>query len=170
MAKEMKIKKKRERKKINAFDVVIILLILCLIVTFAYKMYDGIADPTFKKDSKYVVTFKCDDEYISLAKYLENGEAVYFEKNGELLGNLYAENNGASAVAVANSSAEEGEANAYAKAELSGKLKLNANAVEVNAGNYYTIGDMNVAAGSEIRVFTDDTVFTLKVVNISEIQ
>ena len=169
MAKEMK--KKRERKKINAFDVVIILLILCLIATFAYRVYDGIADPTMNKDPKYVVTFNCDDEYISLAKYLENGEAVYFEKNGALLGNLYAENGGAPVMPLAGDpDGEEGATNVYEKTELSGKLKLNANSVAVAGGNYYTVGDVNVTVGSEIRVFTEDTVFTLRVESINEIQ
>ena len=168
MAKEVKMKKKRERKKINAFDVVIILLILCLIATFAYKIYDGVADPTMKKDAKYTLTFKCDDEYISLAKYLEDGEAVYFEKNGELLGNLYKDSANAQLITVTGVS--EGESGNYDKAILSGKLKLNANAVSVGSGNYYTVGDINVAVGSEINVYTEDTVFTLKVVSISEIQ
>lgn len=165
MAREMK--KKRERKRINAIDVAIILLILCLIATFAYKVYDGVADPTTKKDSKYVVSFVC-DEYTSVAKYLENGEAVYFEKNGELLGNLFAESTTAPAVSVSGEAT--GEDGVYEKATLSGKLKLNANAVAVSSGNYYTVGEMNIAPGSEIRVFTEDTVFTLKVVSISGIQ
>lgn len=165
MAKQMK--KKRERKRINAIDVVIILLILCLIATFAYKVYDGVADPATKKDSKYVVSFVC-EEYASLAKYLEDGEAVYFEKNGELLGNLFAEGGETPAVSVSGDAA--GNDGVYETATLSGKLKLNANAVAVSSGNYYTVGDINIAAGSEIRVFTEDTVFTLKVIGISKIQ
>ena len=33
-------KKVKERKKINPFDVVVILLVVCLLISFGYKIYD----------------------------------------------------------------------------------------------------------------------------------
>ena len=86
MSKDVKNKKDR---KITALDVVIVLLIVGLLATFAYRIYDGVADPDFVEDSKYSVEFVCEGEYNSIAKYLENGEAVYLASTGELLGNLY---------------------------------------------------------------------------------
>ena len=174
MAKTKKNEKRRERRRINAFDVVIVLLILCLIATFAYRVYDGIADPTMKKDPKYVLTFECDEEYISLTKYLENGEAVYFESNGELLGHLYSDAADASVLSVVNGAeeTESGESTEYVyeRVKLSGMLKLNADAAPVADGIYYTVGETNIAKGSTVNVYTSDTVFTLKVVSITEIR
>ena len=66
MAKTLK--KKRDRKKLNPFDVVVVLLILCLVGTLGYRVYEGVANPSFQKDSKYVVTFECDEEYNSVIK------------------------------------------------------------------------------------------------------
>lgn len=174
MAKIKKIEKKKDRKKINAFDVVIVLLILCLIATFAYRVYDGVSDPTMKKDSKYVVAFEVNDEYISLCKYLENGEAVYLENSGELLGHLYSDNAGESVLSIVGGAdeeeSEESTEYVYETVKLAGKLKLNAEATAISDGNYYTVGTTNIAKGSVVNVYTSDTVFTLKVVSVTEIR
>ena len=172
------VKKKRD-KKITALDVVIVLLIIGLLATFAYRVYDGIADPGFKKNSKYTLAFVCDDEYNSIAKYLEDGEAVYIASTGELLGNLYAKKAGEPVITVSGGSADvetDGESSdlasetLYEKVILSGNLKLNADADAISAGNYYTVGGINIVGGSTIEVYTEDTVFTLTVASITPIQ
>ncbi len=165
-----KLKKKRERKKVNPFDVVVILLILCLVGTLGYRVYQGVADPSFQKDSKYVVTFECDEEYRSVVKYLENNEAVYFSANGELFGNLYAEQPDSDLISVITEDDAEDTSYLYEKVKFTGKLKLNADAVFVSGGNYYTVGDINFSNGSVIEVYTEDTVFTVKVTGIAVIQ
>lgn len=186
MAKNLKIKKKRD-KKITALDVVIVLLIIGLLASFAYRVYDGIADPSFKKSSKYALSFVCDEEYNTIAKYLEDGEAVYIASTGELLGNLYARKAGEPVITVSGGSAdtepdietgvETGDESAteivetlYEKVTLSGNLKLNADADMVSAGNYYTVGGINIVSGSVIEVYTEDAVFTLTVASIVPIQ
>ena len=172
------VKKKRD-KKITALDVVIVLLIIGLLATFAYRVYDGIADPSFKKNSKYTLAFVCDDEYNSIAKYLEDGEAVYIASTGELLGNLYAKKAGEPVITVSGGSADvetDSESSdlasetLYEKVILSGNLKLNADADAISAGNYYTVGGINIVGGSTIEVYTEDTVFTLTVASITPIQ
>ncbi len=178
-----KLKKKRERKKLNPFDVVVVLLILCLVGTLGYRVYQGVADPSFQKDSKYVVTFECDEEYNSVVKYLENNEAVYFSANGDLFGNLYAEKAGSDIVSIITEadtdaaettdteSTDDGDTSyLYEKVKFTGKLKLNADAVFVSSGNYYTVGEINFNRGSVIEVYTEDAVFTLRVTGIAVIQ
>lgn len=186
-----KLKKKKDSKKLNPFDVVVVLLILCLVGALGYRVYQGVADPSFQKDSKYVVTFECDEGYNSLVDYLENNEAVYFSANGELFGNLYAEKAGSDLISVIteadaddteitdteeteveNSGEEsvEDPSSAYEKVKFTGKLKLNSDAVFVSGGNYYAIGEMNFNWGSVIEVYTEDAVFTIKVTGISVIQ
>ena len=162
---------KKRDKKITALDVVIVLLIIGLLATFAYRVYDGIADPGFKKNSKYTLAFVCNDEYNSIAKYLEDGEAVYIASTGELLGNLYAKKAGEPVIAVSGGS-DDGETDEtlYEKVTLSGNLKLNADADAISAGNYYTVGGINIVGGSTIEVYTEDTVFTLTVASITPIQ
>ena len=180
MSKDVKNKKD---KKITALDVVIVLLIIGLLATFAYRVYDGVADPAFDEDSKYSVEFVCEEEYNSIAKYLENGEAVYLASTGELLGNLYVKKAGEPVISVIGGSSQpetdaEGSDGAdetvaeelYEKVALSGHLKLNADATAVSTAGYYTIGNFNLTGGSEIEVYTEDTVFTLKIVSITPIQ
>lgn len=182
MAKNVKMKKRRD-KRITALDVVIVLLVIGLIATFAYRVYDGIADPGFKKDSKYTLSFVCNEEYNSLAKYLEDGEAVYIASTGELLGNLYAKKAGEPVITVSGgsvgvtpevgtgdeSSTESAEV-LYEKVVLSGNIKLSPDTDVVSAGNYYTVGGINVVGGSIIEVYTEDAVFTLTVASITPIQ
>ena len=180
MSKDVKNKKDR---KITALDVVIVLLTVGLLATFAYRIYDGVAAPDFVEDSKYSVEFVCEGEYNSIAKYLENGEAVYLASTGELLGNLYVKKAGSPVIAVTGGSSqpEDGADGSdetadtvaeelYEKVTLSGHLKLNADATAVSTAGYYTIGSFNLTSGSVIDVFTEDTVFTLKIVSITPIQ
>lgn len=170
---------KKRDKKITAFDVVIVLLIIGLLATFGYRVYDGIADPGVNKNSKYVVSFVCDDEYNSVAKYLEDGESVYIASTGELLGTLYAKKSGEPVITVSGGSADIGNGDEgsdetdvviYEKVTFSGNLKLNPDAIAVSAGSYYTVGGINIAKGSVIKVYTEDAVFMLKVDSITPIQ
>ncbi len=174
--------KKRRDKKITAFDVVIVLLIIGLLATFAYRVYDGIADPGFKKNPQYTLAFVCDEEYNSIARHLEDGEAVYIASTGELLGNLYARKADEPVITVIGGSVDvetDGESSdetvevpetIYEKVILSGNLMLNADAEAVNVGSYYTVGGINIVNGSVIEVYTEDAVFTLTVASIAPIQ
>ena len=183
MAKEMK--KKRE-KKITPFDVVIVLLVICLFGAFAYRVYDNVAAPRFEKNSQYIVSFSCNDDYNCVAKYLEDGEAVYLSSNGELLGYLYASNAGENPVTVISEATTEAPATEtevegedqhteteevfYNPMIFIGNLKLNAEAVAVSNGNYYIVGDVNIARGSAVDVYTEDAVFTIVISDIAPIQ
>jgi hypothetical protein len=80
----------KKKKGINAFDAVVILLLLCLFATFAYRIYTGFGESDDGvAGSKYVMEFQCDKEYNSILRYLEGGDAVYFASDGKLLGYLY---------------------------------------------------------------------------------
>ena len=80
----------KKRKGINAFDAVVILLLLCLVATFAYRIFTGFGESDDGvAGSKYVMEFQCDGEYNSILRYLESGDAVYLASDGKLLGYLY---------------------------------------------------------------------------------
>ena len=83
MAKESA---KKSKRGINALDVVIILLIICLVGALGYRIYKGVSNPDLEKASKYIVEYECDEIFNSVADYVEAGDAIYFAQNGELLG------------------------------------------------------------------------------------
>lgn len=177
-------KKSKAKRRINIFDAVVILLLVCLVFTFGYRMYNGLADGSSSGTAKYVMTFECEQGYNSILDHIDDGEAVYFRNNGILLGYFYApadDDNGhiyslAEDIPESNGEEEtEGTPNdlsvfqikAYSKIKFGGHLRLNVEAVKVKTGNYYYIGEMNFTEGSVIEVCTDKTVFTLKVKKIS---
>ena len=82
-------KSTQEKKRVNPFDVVVVLLVICLLVSLGYRVYVGIADETNRNVSEYVIEFESKD-CKSILSYLSSGTAVYMASNGELLGYLYA--------------------------------------------------------------------------------
>lgn len=196
--KDKKVKKDapKTKKRINPFDVVIVLLILCLLGALGYRVYDGVTVRNSNKESKYVMEFECERVYSSLSGYLNGNTAVYLA-DGELLGYIYTGKNGVDAVHViekvtdtegsaeetdeafetdqekdetssseVSESQEEDTSFVYELVKLGGKIKLNGSTVKINNGGYYSVGEINFAAGSVIEVHTDKAVFTLRVVSI----
>ncbi|MBQ8408973.1 MAG: hypothetical protein IJY39_08930 [Clostridia bacterium] len=195
---------RKEKRRVNVFDVVILLLLLCLVASFVYRIYMGIdKDKASVNDAYYVMSFECDREYDSLLRYLESGDAVYFAADGKLLGYLYAgedSENGAiyeiiddiptfAGDQIGTEAQEESETEAgvgeydnslyqpsalpeqtYKYVRIGGQIGLNSETVKVKNGSYYFIGETNFTVGSVIEVYTDDAVFTIKVVNIEIIE
>ena len=93
--KEKKIKKdgQKTKRKINPFDIIIVLLLLCLLGTLGYRVYDGVSVENSKKESNFVLDFECEGVYNSLADYLGENTAVYLQ-SGELLGYVYSGEDG----------------------------------------------------------------------------
>ena len=166
---------KKDRKKINAFDIAIILLLICLIGTFGYRIYEGVAGDSSKKVSEYVIEFECKD-YNSLVQYLGAGSEVYLVANGELLGYLYAEEGDARGAAYTLPETEsdvteevetvEENLPIYKEVGIGGKIRLGSDAVKVKNGNYYSIGGINLTDGSVVEVYNENAVFTITVKNI----
>lgn len=203
MAKDINKKDKKQRdgervkKKINPFDVIIVLLLLCLLGTLAYRVYDGISVENADQESKYVVRFECDEAYNSVMGYLGADTAVYFD-DGELLGYIYYGKDGGDKVHVierlteelpeelpeeqdtssvendADSVEEDSEsaetAFIYEKVKLGGAVRLNHSAIKVENGGYYSVGENNFAVGSIIEVHTEKVVFSLKVVSVEAME
>ena len=176
MAKENR--QKKEHRRINAFDVAIILLILCLLGALGYRIYQGVSDPDTRKESKYIVEFECEGVYNSLIDYVENGETVYFADSGEILGHMYMTKDSMAVMEIITEETEETETEetdsaaeqeakpSYETVRAKGQLKLNADAVKSGVGNHFTLGDRGFTAGTVIEVCTSDTVFVLKITNI----
>ena len=173
------VKEKREHRRLNVFDIMLILLMLCLVVTLGYRVYRGVSSPDVVKNSKYVVEFECEGVYNSLADYIDNEEIVYFKNSGEVFGRIYMGKGDLNALeiltdAVTPEPEEESsvveEESSYEKVTARGKLKLNADAIEVEEGHYFTVGEIGFTVGSVIEVYTDDAVFTLKITGIQAIE
>lgn len=181
---------KKVKRGLNAFDAVVILLVLALIGTFAYRVYMGFTAEKDKGESGYVVRIECTDVYESFTKYVKNGEPIYLSSTGDLLGYAYAPAGGA-VFAVVNSestfeyeeteaetetvSTEEGTVEekealeVYQTVDLAGQLKLAGTVEKSKQGDYYVVGSVNIREGSTLSVYTKNTEFTVVIKSISEI-
>ena len=77
-----KAKKEKRKIKINAFDVLMIFLVICLLATFAYRVYEGLSKESDRGRSSYLVYFECKSEYDSLIKHLHAGDQEHNEQEG----------------------------------------------------------------------------------------
>ena len=178
---------KKAKRRINPFDVVVVLLVIGLLATFVYRIYKGVEDKSDSETSKYVLTFTCVESIDSLAEYLDKGTPVYLQANNEILGYVY---DGKDRVSVSiytegESTTDESETSSdasaaeeitsaeeklpYNKADIHGKIHLSEDVKVYNNGVYYSIGDVNFAPGSKLTVFTEEAVFTIVVESITQI-
>ena len=177
-------KRKRTGKRITAFDIMVILLILCLVATVAYRIYMESNNDKVGVASKYIIEFECED-YDSLARYLAAGESVYLSSNGRLLGEIYKswsdphaisveylETDGGDQIESDNEaqSAEDETSVSYKMAKMTGKLKLNTDVTASKEGTYYSLGEVSFSKGSVINVYTDDSEFTITIKNITTVK
>ena len=176
---------RKAKRRVNPFDVVIILLVLCLVATFGYRIYKGVADKNDSNISSYVMTFECNGKISSLAEYLKAGTPVYIMANGELLGYVdkgalkvveITENvTEAPAESESDSSFEETEELEtakplpYTEVNIEGKIQLSRDLKVYSNGVYYTIGDLNFAPGSTLTLYTEEAAFTVTVKSIARV-
>ncbi len=174
---------KNTRRRLNIIDVVIILLVLALVATGVYKIYTELTSGTFvEKQGNYILTFECDSEYNSLLKYLKDGDKVYFNSDGTAMGCIYdfdktdklgavysITDEGSSSTTASSDSADE-EKDEYKKIKIGGYIKLVANAEKAKQGNHYIIEGKNLTVGGKFTVYTEDTVFALKIVSIDAVE
>ena len=165
-------------RKFNVFDIIVILLVIVLIASFVYRIYMGVDKISGQSRAKYAISFECDSEYSSLLKYIQEGDAVYFEHDGVLLGYIYAKDDsddGAVYQVVdktrnAEDSVESVESDdtvvEYEKITIGGFIKLNVDTVKAKSGSHYVIGDTNISNGSVIRVYTEIATFTITVKDV----
>lgn len=169
---------KKKRFSFNVLDVFIILLVVVLIASVAYKVSQNMDKDAKKDNTVYTVVFEC-EEYETLAKYLSKGEKVYISTTGELLGYIHksSDNVGPTALITIEEEPDAETPDAteptdtpvddlYERVRFEGKLKLNGNTQKSVVGNYYTLEELNIAVGSKISVYTDDAEFTITVKQI----
>lgn len=174
-------KQKKSGKRITAFDIMVILLVLCLVATVVYRVYTETTNDKAGVTSKYVIEFECED-YDSLARYLLDEEDVYLSSNGRLLGELYKNWNEPQAISVEYletesteqttsgkdaQSAEDETSVSYKMAKMTGKLRLNTEVTASKEGTYYSLGEINFSKGSVINVYTEDAEFTITITNVT---
>lgn len=180
---------KKAKKRVNPFDVIIVLLVLCLLATFGFRIYNGVATKNDSNVSDYILTFECNGKVNSLGEYLDAGTPVYLSANKEILGYIY---EGKDAVKVTVLTEAETEAATefvtsadveseidtteaetekpleYKKADIEGKIRLSANVNVYSGGVYYSIGDINFAPGSVLKIYTEEATFTVTVKSIAK--
>lgn len=164
---------KKNRVKINAFDIFLVLLVICLIGTLVFRIYNGISEDKNSYNNEYVLTFACDGEYDSIIKYVNEGDAVYL-RSGELLGYIgIPEGSEAPLNILSDESQEKSSVSAnvqtFELVSFTGAIKMNGNAKKAAKGNYYVIGDENIIEGAVFTVHTTETEFTISVVSIDTI-
>ena len=172
---------KKSKVKINAFDVFVVLLVLCLLATIVFKIYASVTKDDNAKNSEITMSFKCEGEYNSLVKYINSGDEVYLE-SGELLGYIYKspDSDELFVITPREEALEKEDTNSsskvasnikittYEKIDFTGNIKLNGNAIKSSKGNYYTIGSDNITVGGKLDLHTKRTEFTITVTGFSE--
>ena len=179
-------KKTKAKMKVNAFDVFVLLLVLCLIATLVYKIYTGIAEETNTDNSKVIIEYVCEGEYNSILNYLNDDDAVYLE-SGEILGyisvnpssdelfeiitEVQTDTQSSEESDTVLSAKESGTAEFdYSKVKFSGCISLNGNALKSNKGSFYIIGEDNITVGGTLRVHTKRAEFTITVTSIGDVR
>ena len=176
-------KKTKVKMKVNAFDIFVLLLVLCLIATLVYKIYTGIAEEANTDNSEVMLEFVCEGEYNSILNYLHDGDEVYLQ-SGEVLGYIHknSDNNEIFEIitevhteqesdALAEPTAEgETAASDYSRVKFSGLISLNGNALKSNKGSFYIIGEENITVGGKLTVYTSRTEFTITVISFGDIE
>ena len=161
---------KKNKKKINVIDVVIILLVLALIGTAAYRIYSEITKNISAKKSNIILTFECEVTYDSILKYVKNGDAVYLLSDGTLLGYFFKADGATHAQNAITDDTDSTEGSAIKSVKLRGTLKLSANAREAQNGGYYVINGNNITKGSTLDVYTETAVMKIVVKSIENSQ
>ena len=74
------------KRKINAFDIFVIFLVLCLLGTLIFRMYRGVARERNNEKAEFIMQFDCDEGFDSMSEYVKEGDRVYLSSSGTLLG------------------------------------------------------------------------------------
>ncbi len=167
---------RKSRRKINAVDIMIIILVLALIGTGVYRIYAEITKNVLSKKSDITISFECDVTYPNILKYLNDGDAVYFSSDGSLLGYLYDRSDDGIEGAVyeikdINSDNEDESINqGYGgkNIKIGGTLKLNDDVIKPKNVGYYVLNGNTITVGSTIEVYTEEAIMKLVVKSINE--
>lgn len=160
----------KNKKKINVIDVVIILLVLALIGTAAYRIYSEITKNISAKKSNIILTFECEVTYDSILQHVKNGDAVYLSSDGTLLGYLFKADGATDALYCLTDDTDSSEGSANKSIKLRGTLKLSADAREAQNSGYYVINGNNITKGSTLDVYTEKAVMKIVVKSIDNSQ
>ena len=152
---------KKERKRLNVIDVVIIFLLVALLGTAGYKIYTEVTNGESSRQSNITVAFEAEVEDEGILNYLGDGSAVYFTSDKAKMGNLY------------DGNAEDGVGAVYklgvadnGRIILRGALRLSGNAYKAQNGEYYVVNDRNINVGTTLDVYTDTAVLKIIVKSI----
>lgn len=153
---------KKERKRLNVIDIVIILLLVALVGTAGYRIYNEVTKGEAAGQGNILLMFEAEVDDGGIVDYLKDGNAVYFTTDKTQLGTLY------------DRSSDDGHGPVYAisvdesgKTTLIGSLRLVADARKATGGDYYVINGRNINVGAKLDVYTDTAVLKITVKSIT---
>ncbi len=159
---------KKNKRRINIIDVVIILLVIALIAVGIYRLRLAITSDVSARRSGLILTFESEVAYDSILDYLNDGDEVYLMSDGTLLGYIHDRTSDDDVKAVYEIVDEEqGFGLAGKNKTIRGCLMLSDDVLEAQNGDYYVLGDTNLTVGSRLKVYTEKVEITVIVKEIS---
>ncbi len=161
---------RKNKTRFNVIDVVIVLLVLALIGTAAYRIYGEVTKNTSSKQSNCILTFEYTGTSESILGYLKAGDAVYLSKDGTLLGYLYDATPDDDNGAVYRVTDTEAEGIEKTTVKLRGSIKLSVDAHKAQGGGYYVINGTNITEGGKIEIYTENTEMNIQIKSLLDVK
>ncbi len=175
MSRQKKTKaEKRNSPHFNAVDAMIIILVILAVVGiyFRHNILDILSEG--KNNDEYVVSFSIEDIRYTTPNYINVGDKVYFESNGELMGTLMSEsaNQGALNITPASEYFTDSSGKVVEAHYPNEESRVNARGRMLCVGGYNSDGGFcidgktYIAAGQTVEVYTELVTVTLTVTSI----
>ena len=174
MAKVKTEKAKKNRSHFNVLDAFIIVLIIAAVVGvyFRYSIIDFLKSDM--NTEKYVISFSIDDIRYTTPNYMQVGDEVYFDSNGELFGTLLGESDNQGVLNIMPASKEfvdsKGDIknvfypNSESRVTVKGRLLCDGS-YDANGG-FFINKNTYVSAGQILSVRTDMVSVSLRILSI----
>lgn len=164
----------KNRPRFNAVDAMIIILVIAAIVGvyFRYTIIDFLTRD--RNIESYVVSYSIEDIRYTTPNYISVGDKVYFESDGELMGELISEsekNKEPLNITLASKNFTDSKGN-IVEVFYPEETRVNAKGRMLCLGSYSETGGFSlegnryIAAGQYVDVYTDNVTVTLKITAI----
>ena len=160
--------------RFNALDAVIILLVVLTVVGvyFRYSILDLLRNDA--NSQQYVVTYSIDNVRYTTPTYIKVEDEVYFASNGKFFGMLLSESENQDPLNIMPASEYFVDSNGEVKevfypnneSRVTAKGRLLCQGYYNSDGGFYVDGNMYIAAGQTVDVYTETVSVTIRIVSI----
>ena len=174
MAKEKKVRSKRNRSRFNMLDAFIIILVIAAVVGvyFRYSIIDFLKSDM--NTEKYVISFSIDDVRYTTPNYMQVGDEFYFAADGALLGTLLGESENQEALSIMPASKEFVDSKGAIKkvfypnseSRVTAKGKLLCDGGYDSNGGFFINKNTYLSAGQILSVRTDTVSVSIRILSI----